>query len=111
VFDGSLPTDDGSYRAFRFPWSATPHTRPTVAARRNSSSRVSVYASWNGATAVARWQILAGPNPGSLTPVAAAPDRRFETRVDVTSAASLFAARALSASGRILSTSVPVSAS
>lgn len=108
VFDASLPTDDGSYREFRFPWRATPTTRPTAVARRASPSRVTLYASWNGATTVARWQVLAGPSAGSLSPVASAPDRNFETRIDVASSTSTFALRALSSSGRALATSAAV---
>jgi hypothetical protein len=110
VFDASLPQDDGSYRAYRFPWNATPRTRPDVVAQRSGSS-VSVYASWNGATSVARWQVLAGSAAGSLSPVAAAKRSGFETRVVVTSSATTFAVRALSASGRVLATSAPVTVS
>ena len=64
VFDASLPADDGSYRVYSFPWSTTPTTKPAVAAQRVDASTVAVYASWNGATRVARWQVLAGPTPG-----------------------------------------------
>ncbi len=32
-FDAHLPTDDGSYREFTFPWSATPTTRPKAVAK------------------------------------------------------------------------------
>jgi hypothetical protein len=70
-----------------------------------------VYASWNGATAVARWQVLAGSAAGSLSPVASGRKNGFETRIDVASSATTFAVRALSAKGRVLATSVPVAAS
>ena len=104
--------DDGSYRVYRFPWSADadhpPRSRPR-AARRPSS--VSVYASWNGATEVARWQVLAGQSPASLSPVASAPKQGFETRIDLTSSASTFEVRALSQSGHVLATSAAVPAS
>jgi hypothetical protein len=108
LFDAGLPAGDGSYREFRYPWSATPRTRPSAAARRGSRSSVSVYASWNGATSVARWQVLAGSSAASLSPAGSAPDRSFETRINVASHASTFAVRALSSSGRILSTSAAV---
>jgi hypothetical protein len=111
VFDASLPTGDGSYREFRAPWSATPKTRPGAAARRTSPSRVSIYASWNGATTVARWQVLAGRTAASLSPVASAPRTGFETRISVRSPASTFEVRALSSSGRILARSNPEPAS
>ncbi len=73
LFEAQLPSGDGTYRVLRFPWSATPNTLPALAAVRESPSAVNVYASWNGATAVAngrfwpaktraRWR----PSPGHL---------------------------------------------
>jgi hypothetical protein len=111
LFDASLPSDDGSYRAYTFPWRATPRSRPTATATRSTASRVSVYASWNGATDIARWQVLAARTGGSLTLIATSPARGFETRISLTSAASTFAVRAVSASGRVLATSAAVPAS
>ncbi|HUO73993.1 MAG TPA: arylsulfotransferase family protein [Solirubrobacteraceae bacterium] len=111
LFDASLPVDDGSYREYLFPWTATPRTRPALAARRTAAGRVSVYASWNGATTVARWQVLGGASAASLTPLATAAASGFETRVTVSSSASTFAVRALSARGRVLASSAAVSPS
>ena len=111
LFDASLPKGDGSYREFRFPWSATPATRPAVATRDGSRSTDWVYVSWNGATTVARWQVLAGRNGASLSPAAWAPARGFETRIEVASHARMFAVRALSSSGHVLATSAAVPAS
>jgi hypothetical protein len=111
VFDARLPVDDGSYREYRFPWSATPRARPAVIARRGAQGRVSVYASWNGATTVARWQVLAGSSAGSLSPVRTAPSTGFETRIAVGSPAPVFAVRAIDARGRVLSRSAAVNAS
>jgi hypothetical protein len=111
LFDASLPTDDGSYREFNFRWNATPGTRPAISAKRTSATRVSVDASWNGATTVARWQVLAGAGKGSLSPVATMPSRGFETHVAVSSSAAMFAVRALSSTGKLLATSSPVATS
>src|SRR5262249_17784090 len=65
LFDAPLPTGWESYRAFRQDWSATPATPPAFALAR-SGSHATVYASWNGATAVASWRVLAGSSPASL---------------------------------------------
>jgi Arylsulfotransferase (ASST) len=111
LFDASLPADDGSYRVFGAPWVATPSTRPSVTAQRISPARVSVYASWNGATLVARWQVLAARAGTALRPVASAPDRGFETRIGVTGRATTFEVRALGSNGRVLARSNPVGAS
>jgi hypothetical protein len=108
LFNARLPIDDGSYREYEFPWSATPPTRPAIAARRGAGKQVSVYASWNGATTVARWQVLGGAR--SMSVVGSAPDRGFETRIAVSSSAKLFAVRALDAHGRMLARSAAVAA-
>lgn len=103
LFDASLPKDDGSYRAFSFPWKATPRTHPAIAVKTTSAGHVAVYASWNGASTVARWQVLAGGKP-----VASAPDRNFETRIAVASNARGFEVRALNPAGKVLARSSEV---
>jgi Arylsulfotransferase (ASST) len=95
VYDAQLPQDDGSYRAYRFPWKATPGTRPDAVL-----SGGAVYASWNGATEVVRWQVLAGSSV-----VASARKSGFETRIPVSSAAGSFTVRALDARGHVLGSS------
>jgi len=110
LFEGSLPQDDGTYRTYRFPWSATPKTKPVAVAQRTGGT-VSVYASWNGATEVARWQVLAGASATSLQRVAIARRSGFETRVDLSSAAGFFAVRALDSKGRLIGRSLVVPAS
>ncbi|HMJ32474.1 MAG TPA: arylsulfotransferase family protein [Baekduia sp.] len=111
VFDAQLPDGDGSYRIVRHDWSATPATRPTVVVRRADPSHVTVSVSWNGATRVARWEVLAGSDAGGLTRVAGGPRGGFETTFAVASTAGTFAVRALDADGHVLATSVPVAAS
>jgi hypothetical protein len=108
LFDGHLPRGVQSYRAFRFPWVGRPGDHPSVAARSAAGGRTVVYASWNGATEVARWQVLAGPDPLTLTPIAAAPRRGFETAIDVQTTQPLLAVRAFDSSGTDLGTSVAV---
>jgi Arylsulfotransferase (ASST) len=94
VYDAQLPQDDGSYRAYRFPWKATPRTSPDAVL-----SGGAVYVSWNGATEVARWKLLAG---GSV--VATARRSGFETRIPVTGSGG-FTVQALDARGRVLGSS------
>jgi hypothetical protein len=107
LYDASLPQDDGTYRTYRLPWSATPKTRPAVAAQRTGPSTVSVFASWNGATSVAKWEVLAG---GSLKRVATVRKRGFETRVDLSTSATQFAVRALDSKGHVIGRSAAVPA-
>ncbi len=79
-YAASLPTDDGSYREYLFPWHATPRTRPVAVARRSAEGAVVLHASWNGATTVRRWEVLARDRV-SLRRVAIAADRGFETAI------------------------------
>jgi Arylsulfotransferase (ASST) len=102
LFDAEFQGDAQSYRAFRLPWSGHPGDDPALAVERGSGNRVTVYASWNGATEVATWRVLAGPNPDQLEPVGSAPRRGFETAVTVRTAEPYVAVQAESASGRVL---------
>jgi hypothetical protein len=93
-----------SYRAYRFPWSAQPAGRPAISVTPGTGA-VTAYASWNGATDVARWQLLAGSAPDRLVPVSTAAKAGFETAIRAKSSQRYIAVRALSVSGRVLGTS------
>ena len=107
VFDAHLLEPGQSYRAFRFQWEATPWLPPAIALKRSSGGLVTVYASWNGATQVSSWEILAGPQPESLAPVASSAPTGFETAVPVEAGQEWFVAQALGADGRVLGQSAP----
>ena len=96
----------GSYRAFKFPWSGTPTGAPSAAARRTSRG-TTVYASWNGATDVARFRVLAGPNATTLRPAGTFARTGFETAMAVP-AAAVVQVVAVSGDGAALGTSAPV---
>jgi hypothetical protein len=95
-----------SYRAYRLPWAGRPRDRPAVAARPRGVRTV-VFASWNGATAVARWRVLAGKNASQLASVAEGLKRGFETRIVLPSRPRYVAVQALDERGRVLRTSKP----
>ena len=59
LLDGVLPYPDISYRAEVAPWVGMP-TYPPAGAARTHRGKTTVYASWNGATQVASWRVLAG---------------------------------------------------
>src|SRR4029077_28734 len=68
LFDAHMPPGTSSYRAFRFDWSGHPLSRPAVSAHvLATEDQTAVFASWNGATDVAYWRVLAGPDAGSLS--------------------------------------------
>jgi hypothetical protein len=106
VFEGKLdPSGDDSYRAFRIPWSgALPAAPPDVAAS-SARGKTTVFASWNGATDVASWQVLAGSQAGSLSPAGGARFAGFETAIRLPAAQRFVQVRALDASGKVLGTS------
>jgi hypothetical protein len=110
LFNASFPPEVESYRAFRFPWSGQPDDDPAIAAESESDGNVTVYASWNGATEVASWQVLAGPGPDRLKPVGGATPREgFETAITVRTAGPYVSVQAKDRSGRVLGTSKPQS--
>jgi hypothetical protein len=106
VFDGRIARGNDNYRAFRSPWTGTPAQPPRLVAIREQG-RVTARASWNGATGVARWQLLAGPDAKSLSEIAAAPRAGFETAVTAATTENVVAMRALDARGETLATTEP----
>ncbi len=108
LFDARLPRENKSYRALRFPWSGYPEERPAAVAERASEDEVRVYASWNGATEVASWEVLAGPRPGQLESLGLVARDGFETAMLVRTAEQHIVVRAKDRSGRVLGTSAPV---
>jgi hypothetical protein len=97
-----------SYRAFRFPWSGQPQKKPDLVAEPGPEGEVTVYASWNGATEVAEWQVLAGPSRGQLRPIVSAPRDGFETAIAVRTTEPFIGVVAKDRSGRAVGTAKAV---
>ena len=95
----------GSYRAFRFPWSGRPIEPPAIAVEPAGDGQHRVFASWNGATDVASWQLLAGDAADGLDVIATQRRTGFETMIVTSSAMRLAAVRAVDAVGQVLGTS------
>jgi hypothetical protein len=104
-FDARFTAPTSSYRAYRFAWSAQPDTLPALALGPNADGSTDLFTSWNGATGVSGWQVLAGSSSSSLSVVGEEPRRGFETEIPVHSAAPYYAVRALGANGATLATS------
>jgi hypothetical protein len=105
IWDGLFTPPNDSYRVYRSPWNAQPTTSPAISVSAGSGGAVTVYASWNGATDVARWQLLAGKSKNDLAHVATVKKNGFETPIRAKTSDRYFAVRALSDSGRALATS------
>ena len=110
LLDAVFPGKDLSYRAlFTDDWVGMPFYPPRGAAR-NRGPRSVVYASWNGATRVVAWRVLAGPSKGRLKVVASQAKSGFETAIRLPRTYKLFKVQALGAGGRLLGTSAAFSA-
>jgi Arylsulfotransferase (ASST) len=108
VLDGSLGKNVQDYRTYLAPWTGTPTTRPSLAVKSAGGGAVNVAVSWNGATQVASWRVLAGSSSGSLAPVASVARTGFETTIKASTAGPYFAAQALDGAGTVLGTSATV---
>ncbi len=103
VFDGRFVGNNSSYRAYRFPWIGTPTTLPSVTTT-TSGATTNVYVSWNGATKVASWRVLAGASEDALQAVATATKQGFETQATI-AAQPYVEVQSLDSAGRVLATS------
>ena len=105
LLDGRFGSGADSYRAYRFEWTGHPTDDPSVAVTEAERGLITVHASWNGATLVDRWQVLMGPAPNRLEPVASAAKSGFETAIPARTDQAFVRVRGLNARGAILGTS------
>ena len=98
-----------TYRAFKTAWHATPTTLPSLAVSKTPTGSTA-FVSWNGATEIASWRILTGPDANHLTQVATAAKSGFETTIPTATTSGLLYAVALDANGMSLgeSTGQPI---
>ncbi|HEY1451082.1 MAG TPA: hypothetical protein VGF47_09015, partial [Solirubrobacteraceae bacterium] len=108
LFDAHLPAPAQIYRAYRAEWNAIPAAVPSIALT-PAGATTTVYASWNGATGVSNWRVLAGATPTTLTALAVVPTSGFETSIATPSAAPVFAVQALGPAGEVLGSSHAIS--
>ncbi len=106
LLEANFPGPDLSYRETLEPWVGKPLTAPAGAARQ-AGGKTTVYVSWNGATEVVSWRVLAGSTAGRLSAVASAARSGFETAVPVPSSYKSFEVEALNAKGRAIGASQP----
>ncbi len=78
VFELTMPAPLVSYRARRAVWEGHPAWPPALEVQ-TAGSDLQLYYSWNGATAVADYQVFAGPSPDQMTLRSTQPRTGFET--------------------------------
>jgi hypothetical protein len=110
VFEGHMPAPAQSYRAYKFTWSAAPAYPPAIVVKSAGMGTDTVYASWNGATQISEWRVLAGTSSKSLSPVASSAKTGFEIAIAVSGTATHFAVQAFDANGHLLGVSPTVAA-
>jgi len=120
LLEARFPGNDLSYRTMREPWVGLPLTDPAGAVRQ-AGGATTVYASWNGATELASWRVLAssgtvsgagsatgaGSAGSRMTAVGSAPRSGFETAIRVPAGYQSFELQALDAGGRVIGASRP----
>jgi EmrB/QacA subfamily drug resistance transporter len=106
LFEGELPGPDLTYRASIEPWVGLPLSRP-VGAARSVAKKTTVYASWNGATELASWRVLAGSGGIHARILATHAKAGFETAIPLAQGSGRFTLQALDAHGRVIGSSLP----
>ena len=112
LFDAHLPVHERSYRDFRQPWTGVPDHPPALAFQPGGAGAGTVYASWNGATLVASWRVLAGGSARSLRPILTVPRSSFETAIGLPGGTigPYLAVQALDGAGNVLRASAALDA-
>ena len=104
ILDVVWPTPDLSYRALKEQWTGKPYFPPSGAVR-TSKGKATVYASWDGATQVSYWRVLAGSSSKSLKSVATVRKLGFETAIRLSSSYKAYKVQALDSKHHVLRTS------
>jgi hypothetical protein len=104
LLDATLGRDVQNYSSSLSPWRGQPTDPPSVSVH-STGGGMTVKASWNGATDVASWRVLAGTSPGQLAAVAAAPDAGFETTIAAPPTGRYVAVQAVGREGAVIGTS------
>ncbi|HEX5094504.1 MAG TPA: arylsulfotransferase family protein, partial [Acidimicrobiia bacterium] len=103
VLDVRFPSGVQSYRATSIPaWHGRPTRPPDALVQRINSTTTRVQVSWNGATDVAKWVVLAGPDANHVSAVYARSRAGFETLLDARTRATTIVVEARDASDRPL---------
>jgi Arylsulfotransferase (ASST) len=104
LLDAAWPIPNVNYRVYVQKWTGTPSFAPNGAVR-TSHGKATVYASWDGATQVASWRVLAGKDANHLAIVATKAKNSFETAIALTSSFKKYKVQALDSKGHVLRTS------
>ena len=102
ISDAGFPTPDLTYRGYVSNWVGLPSTDQLRAVAGTRPGKTTVYASWNGATNVARWRVMAGTSAAHRHLVASAARSGFETALALSKASANYEIVALDSHGHVL---------
>jgi len=102
IYDAQFDGPFRSYRTFLVDWVGRPTDRPALVARAHPGGGFSIFASWNGATEIDHWVVLAGSSASSLRAVGSQAWSGFETMIVVNSSGPAFAVAAIDRDGHEL---------
>ena len=91
LLDGTLGRNVQDFRTYLSPWSGQAPGSPSIVASAAGAGTLAVSVSWNGATGVSSWRVLAGPSPAALAPLATAARSGFQTTIQAHARRSLCA--------------------
>ena len=109
LLDGTLGRGVQDFRTYLDEWKAQAPGTPSLRAQA-SGDRLQVSMSWNGATEVASWRVLAGSSASSLQPVASVARAGFQTSASVSASGPYVQVQALNAAGAVLAASAVATA-
>ena len=101
IFDAQMPGNNYTYRAYRNEWIGKPCYPPSIAVKTHHHE-TTVYASWNGSTETASWEVYAGSSARHLKKLTRAKRVGFETAINTRNPGPYFKVVALDARGHKL---------
>jgi hypothetical protein len=107
LLDGMLGKNVQDFRTYLSTWQGQAPGAPTVVVNTSGDAPLASV-SWNGATEVASWQVLAGPTPTVLAPVASAAKAGFQTTIALPRGVAYVRVQALNSAGGVIGTSAAV---
>jgi hypothetical protein len=109
LLDGTLGKNVQNFRTYLSLWEGQPTGAPSLVATPARAGTMSVSVSWNGATQVASWRVLAGASSSALAAVVtAAKTAAFQTTIATPSAGPYVAVQALNSAGTVIGTSATI---
>ncbi|MBV8217070.1 MAG: arylsulfotransferase family protein [Solirubrobacterales bacterium] len=105
VFDARFTSNTSSYRAYKLSWSGQPASPPSMVLTPNNDGTTELWTSWNGASNVSSWRVLAGTSASTLVPLQTAGWSGFETAIAAPTGVADFEVQALDSNGNVLATS------